>query len=82
MLQDPTLLGNARAHQATSARVALAWALHRGYAVIPSSAERENLISDRKAQQLALTDADMQRIDALERNGREVSPEGLAPEWD
>ena len=82
VLQDPTLLDIARAHQATSAQVALAWALHKGYAVIPSSTKRENLISNLKAQQLALTDADMQRIDALERNGREVSPEGLAPEWD
>ena len=48
----------------------------------PGTWLKENLISNLKAQQLALTDADMQRIDALERNGREVSPEGLAPEWD
>ncbi len=82
VLQDPVLLDIAREHDATSAQVALAWALHKGYAVIPSSTKRENLISNLKAQQLALTDADMQRIGALERNGREVNPEALAPEWD
>jgi 2,5-diketo-D-gluconate reductase B len=34
------------------------------------------------AQQLKLTDDDMAQIAALERNGREVSPAGLAPVWD
>ncbi|MNE98845.1 2,5-diketo-D-gluconic acid reductase B [compost metagenome] len=60
----------------------LAWALQQDYAVIPSSTKRENLQSNLLAQQLTLTEADMQQIAALERNGRLVSPEGLAPDWD
>ncbi|KXZ71659.1 2,5-didehydrogluconate reductase DkgB [Acinetobacter venetianus] len=82
VLNDPTLLGIAAQHQATSAQVALAWALQQGYAVIPSSTKRENLISNLKAQDLKLSAEDMQMIAQLERNGREVDPQAWAPEWD
>ena len=64
------------------AQVALAWALQLGYAVIPSSTKRENLASNLLARDLKLDADDMALIAALERNGREVSPEGLAPVWD
>jgi 2,5-diketo-D-gluconate reductase B len=62
--------------------VALAWALQLGYAVIPSSTKRENLASNLLARNLTLDAEDMDLIAALDRNGREVSPEGLAPVWD
>ncbi|WP_462382578.1 2,5-didehydrogluconate reductase DkgB [Pseudomonas sp. Marseille-QA0892] len=82
VLKDPVLIAIAEKHRATPAQVALAWALKCGYAVIPSSTKRENLASNLLAQGLPLDDEDMARIATLERNGREVSPEGLAPEWD
>lgn len=82
VLQDPTLIEIAAQHQATSAQVALAWALQNGFAVIPSSTKRENLISNLKAQDLTLSTEEMQLIAQLERNGRGVSPEPFAPEWD
>lgn len=82
VLSDPVIMEIASRHQATPAQVALAWALQLGYAVIPSSTRRENLASNLKAQALRLTEDDMTRIASLERNGREVSPAGLAPEWD
>ena len=82
VLQDPVLAEIAAKHQATVAQVALAWALQLGYSVIPSSTKRENLLSNLKAQQLQLDADDMARIAQLERNGREVNPEGLAPVWD
>jgi len=81
-LKDETIIAVAARHDATPAQVVLAWALQLGYAVIPSSTKRENLASNLLAQQLKLTDADMADIAKLERNGRLVSPEGLAPEWD
>lgn len=81
-LKDDTIIAIAARHNATPAQVVLAWALQLGYAVIPSSTKRENLASNLLAQQLKLTDADMADIAGLERNGRLVSPEGLAPEWD
>ena len=81
VLQDPVLAEIAKKHQATVAQVALAWALQLGYAVIPSSTKPENLASNLLAQQLVLDPDDMGRIAELERNGREVNPEGLAPTW-
>lgn len=82
VLKDPVLAGIADKHQATVAQVALAWALQLGYVVIPSSTRRENLASNLLARDLTLDAGDMALIAALERNGREVSPEGLAPAWD
>ncbi|WP_338615222.1 2,5-didehydrogluconate reductase DkgB [Pigmentiphaga sp. CHJ604] len=82
VLKDPVLAAIAARHQATVAQVALAWALQLGYAVIPSSTKRENLASNLLARDLKLDAGDMAQIAALERNGREVDPQGLAPEWD
>ena len=82
VLQDPVLKDIAAKHQATVAQVALAWALQLGYAVIPSSTKRANLASNLLAQQLRLDAEDMARIALLERNGREVNPQGLVPVWD
>lgn len=82
VLKDPVLARIAAKHNATVAQVALAWALQLGYAVIPSSTKRENLASNLLARDLKLDAEDMAAIAALERNGREVSPEGLAPAWD
>ena len=82
VLGEPVIRAIAERRHATPAQVALAWALRLGYSVIPSSTKRENLASNLLAQTLELTDDDMAQIATLERNGREVSPEGLAPVWD
>ena len=82
VLKDSVLADIAAKHKATVAQVALAWALQLGYAVIPSSTKRENLASNLLARDLKLDADDMARIAKLERNGREVSPDGLAPIWD
>jgi 2,5-diketo-D-gluconate reductase B len=81
-LQDETIKAIAARRHATPAQVILAWALQLGYAVIPSSTKRENLASNLLAQQLTLTNDEMAEIATLENNGRLVSPEGLAPNWD
>lgn len=82
VLNDPILVQIAQVHNATTAQVALAWALTRGFAVIPSSTKRENLISNLKVLELKLSDQEIEMINALDRGSREVSPEGLAAEWD
>ncbi|OJT37161.1 2,5-diketo-D-gluconic acid reductase B [Serratia plymuthica] len=81
-LQDETIKAIAARRNATPAQVILAWALQLGYAVIPSSTRRENLASNLLAQQLTLTAEEMAEMATLESNGRLVSPEGLAPNWD
>lgn len=82
VLQDPVVQAIATELDATPAQVALAWAMQQGYAVIPSSTRRENLQSNLRAPALRLSDAQMARMAALERGGRLVNPEGLAPVWD
>ncbi|MCD5326447.1 2,5-didehydrogluconate reductase DkgB [Chromobacterium piscinae] len=82
VLGDPAIAAIARRRGATPAQVALAWALQLGYSVIPSSTKRENLAGNLLAQNLRLSEEEMAQIAALERNGREVSPDGLAPQWD
>ena len=82
VLKDPVIEQIAKAHNATTAQVTLAWALQLGYAVIPSSTKRANLESNLKATRLKLTDDDMARIATLDRGHRLASPEHLKPEWD
>jgi 2,5-diketo-D-gluconate reductase B len=82
VLEDPVIAAIAERRKATPAQIALAWAMQLGYAVIPSSTRRENLASNLLAATLVLSGQEMAEIAALERNGRMVNPEGLAPVWD
>lgn len=82
VLKDPLIIDIASKYQSMPAQIVLAWGLAKAFAVIPSSTKRENLISNLQAQQLQLSSEDIDLIDSLERNGRQVSPDGLAPEWD
>ncbi len=82
VLNDSTINDLASELQITPAQLTLAWALHKGYAVIPSSTKRENLASNLQALKIVLDEKTVQLIDNLERDGRLVNPEGLAPEWD
>ncbi|SFQ23872.1 2,5-didehydrogluconate reductase DkgB [Variovorax sp. 770b2] len=82
VIADPVIEAIAKAHDATTAQVTLAWAMQLGYAVIPSSTQRANLQGNLKAQHLKLSDAEMAQIAALERNERLTDPAGLAPAWD
>ncbi|MFL9888639.1 2,5-didehydrogluconate reductase DkgB [Paraburkholderia agricolaris] len=82
VLNDPVINAIADRHRATPAQVVLTWAIQLGYSVIPSSTKPANLASNLLAKELSLTNDDMAKIAALERNGRDVNPAGLAPVWD
>ncbi|QFP76350.1 2,5-didehydrogluconate reductase DkgB [Deinococcus sp. AJ005] len=83
VMEDDVMKDIARAHDATPAQVALAWAMGLGYSVIPSSTKREHLESNMKALDLKLSEEDMQRIAALDGQGeRLANPASVAPDWD
>ncbi|MFC4729003.1 2,5-didehydrogluconate reductase DkgB [Coralloluteibacterium thermophilus] len=82
VLADPVLAEVAARHGATTAQVALAWAMQQDIAVIPSSTRRANLESNLRARDLRLDAEDMAAIAALDRNQRLTDPAGLAPAWD
>jgi 2,5-diketo-D-gluconate reductase B len=81
-LAEPVIEALAQARGATPAQVTLAWALARGFAVIPSSTRRAHLAGNLAARELRLTDEELAQIDAMDRGQRLVDPEGLAPQWD
>jgi 2,5-diketo-D-gluconate reductase B len=82
VLKDPVIQAIAKERNATPAQVALAWAMQQGFSVIPSSTKRANLESNLAARSLRLSADELARIEALDRNERLTSPEGLAPDWD
>ncbi|MCW8335650.1 2,5-didehydrogluconate reductase DkgB [Vibrio paucivorans] len=82
VLKDEVINEIAQQRNASAAQVALAWAMQKGFAVIPSSTKRENQKSNLESLNLRLNDEEMAKIDALECNGREVNPERIAPVWD
>jgi 2,5-diketo-D-gluconate reductase B len=84
VMTDPVIGAIAARHGASPAQVALAWSLHQGFAVIPSSTRRANLESNLRAASMELSDADMAAIGALAQGpeARIANPDGLAPRWD
>ncbi|AWT36745.1 2,5-didehydrogluconate reductase DkgB [Deinococcus actinosclerus] len=84
VMDDPVLREIAGAHGANPAQVALAWALAQGFSVIPSSTKHENLAGNLRAQDLQLTQEDLERIAALDvgEAARIANPESARPVWD
>lgn len=82
VLQEPLIQQIAERLHATPAQVTLAWAMQSGYAVIPSSTKRTNLLSNLGATALTLSETDMALIATLDRGHRLTSPKGIAPQWD
>ena len=81
VMHDPVMQRIAAKHGASPAQAALAWLLAQGYAVIPSSTRRSNLVSNLAAQSFSLDEGDMQAIAQLDRGERLADPD-FAPTWD
>ncbi|WP_435358533.1 aldo/keto reductase [Haloarchaeobius sp. DFWS5] len=75
VFDDSVLQDIADAHDSTPAAVAIAWLCQKeGVVTIPKAGSREHQTSNLAAADLALTDAECERIDALDR-GEELFPE-------
>lgn len=73
LLEDPAVEQIAERHQASPAQVLLAWALHRGTAVIPKSVNPERMKQNLAAADLTLDDDDMAALHQLDRHRRYVN---------
>ena len=91
LLQDPVIRDIAEKHRCTPGQVLLAWALHKDIVAIPKSVNPQRLRENFAAADLALDNADMAAIAALDRGYRYVdgtfwlnndSPYTLAELWD
>jgi diketogulonate reductase-like aldo/keto reductase len=65
ILDDPVLTAIGRAHHKSSAQVILRWHLQNGVAFIPKSVHEARIRQNLAIYDFALTDAEMQQIDAL-----------------
>jgi len=72
LLADPTIADIAASHHITPAQVVLSWNLQRGMSVIPKSVKSHRLAENLAASALSLSDADMERIAAIDKNSRYV----------
>jgi diketogulonate reductase-like aldo/keto reductase len=65
LLSDTKLVSIAKAHNVTSAQIALKYQVQRNVIVIPSSTTKQHIIEDIDLFKFKLTEAEVQEIDAL-----------------
>lgn len=70
VLSDPVINEIAAARGRTAAQIVLRWHLQRGTVILPKSNHRERIVSNAQVFDFQLTDEEMARIDALNRNLR------------
>ena len=74
LLTNEVIVSIAAAHQATPAQVLLAWQLQRDIVIIPKSTTDSRIIENFAAQDLHLTEKEMESIAQLNINFRYVNP--------
>lgn len=70
LLSDPILAEIAAQYGKTTAQVILRWDIQRGFINIPKSVHRERIISNTEVFDFELSDEDMQKIFAMNKNIR------------
>ncbi len=75
LLHDDTIKEIATTHGCTPAQVVLSWAIQRGAAVIPKSSSSERIKENIDVERVALSDAEMQKIAALDKRKIFVNPQ-------
>lgn len=68
LLGDEVISGIAAAHGKSSAQVILRWNLQKGVVVIPGSSNPDHIQENTELYDFELTEAEMARINALDRN--------------
>jgi len=81
VMDDPVMQDIAKEHGVTPAQIALAWVVHQDIVVIPSSTKPEHQKANLGAMNLKLSEEEIAKIDALDRDERIANPD-FAPDWD
>ena len=82
VLDDPLLAEIGEAHDASPAQVAIRWLIQQDNVVtIPKATSPEHIQSNLRAQELTLTDDEMERIFSLDRGERLLDPP-FAADWE
>jgi len=75
LLEEPTIVAIAERRGVTPAQVLIAWAIHRGTAVIPKSVNPARIEQNLAAAEVSLTQEDLEEIAGLDRHRRYVNGE-------
>ncbi|TYA74446.1 aldo/keto reductase [Seonamhaeicola marinus] len=75
LLQDPVILEIAKSKNVGAGQVLISWALHRGTSVIPKSVNPGRIVQNFEAQAVELSEDDMAKIEALDKNYRFLTGE-------
>ena len=75
-ISDEVVIKIAKLHNKTPAQVLIKWCIHRGLSVIPKSTNSERIAENIDVFALNLTDEDMEKLDALNKDQRYVDPSG------
>ncbi len=78
---NPLLVEIGKAHDATEAQIALAFLMHEGHVVIPSSSKPVRIAQNFAAKDIVLSAAEMVRLRGLETGKRLVNG-AWCPKWD
>jgi diketogulonate reductase-like aldo/keto reductase len=82
VFDDETLAEIAAAHDASAAQVSLAWLREKGVTAIPKATSEAHIRDNWASRNLALTDAEIDAIDAIDRTHREVYPDFAPDAWE
>lgn len=83
VLHEPLLQDIATRHGKTAAQVALRWVIQQGHVVLSKTLSEQRADANLAIFDFELPPEEMAAIGALARpDGRTISPERLAPEWD
>nr|WP_281194315.1 aldo/keto reductase [Halorubrum sp. F4] len=69
-------------HDASAARVSLAWLREKGVTAIPKATSESHIADNWSSRELELTDEEIGRIDGIERYAREVHPDFGPDAWE
>lgn len=73
-LFDPIIQNLAEVHNVSPGQVLVKWAVSRGIAVLPKSTRKDRILTNIDINGFELTELDMDRISALNKNHRYVNP--------
>jgi diketogulonate reductase-like aldo/keto reductase len=76
-----TLVDIADDHDASAAQVSLAWLRQKGVTAIPKATGADHILDNWGSLELTLSDAEMARIDDLDRGERKVHPKFAPDAW-